>query len=275
MNTTNNLLGSTAHWTASVRAMESRREDRLFNDPWAAELAGQDGAAWVEHRSADSVIPMVIRTRFFDDFLERITQQEKVQQVVVVAAGLDTRAFRLNWPAQTRLFELDQRPVLEYKERILHLAGGKPGCERQVIGADLTLPWSERLITSGFEPDRPSVWLLEGILFYLANETITQLLDTVTHLATLRSWLGFDIVNSAVFTSPLTRKWVNMQAEAGAPWIGTMDNPAEFLAERGWKSDITQAGAQDANYDRWPFPVIPTMMPGMPHNWYVTAQKVS
>jgi O-methyltransferase involved in polyketide biosynthesis len=70
----NDLLGLTARWTASVRAMESKRSDCLFNDPWAAGLAGQKGQAWIEHRSAESVLPMVIRTRYFDDFLQRITQ---------------------------------------------------------------------------------------------------------------------------------------------------------------------------------------------------------
>jgi hypothetical protein len=76
-----------------------------------------------------------------------------------------------------------------------------------------------------------------------------------------------------MLTYPLTRKWVEMQAEAGAPWIGTMDDPVGCLAERGWQANMTQAGAADANYGRWIFPVIPTTMAEMPHNWYVTAQR--
>ncbi len=68
-------------------------------------------------------------------------------------------------------------------------------------------------------------------------------------------------------TSPLTWKWVDMQAASGAPWIGTMDEPEEFLAARGWKATLTQAGAPDAHYGRWSFPVIPVKMPDMPHNW--------
>jgi methyltransferase (TIGR00027 family) len=268
------LLGSTARWTAGVRAKESAREDRLFDDPWAAALAGKEGQEWIEHRSADSVIPIVLRTRFFDDFLQRITVQNAIRQVVLMAAGLDTRAFRLSWPAQARLFELDQPPVLKYKEGILRSAGAQPTCTRQTIEVDLTDPWKETLVKTGFDPQHPSGWLLEGFLFYLSNESITYLLDEVTRLAAPGSWMGFDIINSSVLTSSWTRQWVEMQADSGAPWIGTMDDPEGFLATRGWKATLTQAGANDANHGRWPYPVIPTTMPDMPHNWFVIAQKV-
>jgi methyltransferase (TIGR00027 family) len=267
------LLGSTAHWTAGVRAKESAREDRLFNDPWAAALAGQEGQAWMEQRTANSVIPIVLRTRFFDDFLQRITRQNGVQQIVLLGAGLDTRAFRLNWPEQTRFFELDQPQVLNYKEQILRSAGAQPACARQAIEVDLTGPWQETLFKAGFEPQQPSGWLLEGFLFYLSNERLTHLLDKVTSLAVPGSWLGFDIINSAVLTSPWTQQWVEMQAKSGAPWIGTMDDPEGFLAARGWRAILSQAGANDANHGRWPYPIIPTTMHGMPHNWFVTAQK--
>jgi methyltransferase (TIGR00027 family) len=267
------LLGSTARWTAGVRAQESGREDRLFNDPWAAALAGQEGQAWLAQRPADSVIPIILRTRFFDDFLQRITCQEGIRQVVLMAAGLDTRAFRLGWPEQTRLFELDQPSVLQYKKEVLRSAGARPACVRQAIEVDLTSPWIETLLKTGFNPQQPSGWLLEGFLFYLSCEHITQLLDEITSLAAPRSWVGFDIINSEVLTSPWTRAWVEMQANSGAPWIGTMDDPEGFLAERGWKATLSQAGAPEANHGRWPYPIIPPAMPGMPHNWFVRAQK--
>ncbi len=270
-----NHLESTAYWTASVRALESQRADRLFDDPWAATLAGPEGAAWMENRSPDSVIPIILRTRFFDDFLERITRQENIRQVVLLAAGLDTRAFRLNWPEQTRLFELDQPDVLAHKEAALQSIRGEACCQRQTIAVDLTANWPEALLKNGFDSQTASLWLLEGFLFYLTNEAITLLLDTVTRLAAPTSWLGFDIVNSVTLTSPLTQKWIAMQAAAGAPWEGTMDDPVAFLAARGWQASLTQAGAEDAHYGRWPFPIIPVTMPNMPHNWYVTAQKIT
>lgn len=267
------LLGATARWTAAVRAKESAREDRLFNDPWAMALAGKEGAEWVELKTPDSIAPMIIRTRFFDDFLQRVCREPAIRQIVLMAAGLDTRAFRLKWPELTRLFELDQPFVLEFKDQILRVAGAPPRVERQAIGVDLAGPWKESLLRAGFEPKQASAWLLEGFLFYLSSDRLTPLLDQVSSLAAPGSWMGFDIINGIMLTSPWTRPWVEMQANAGAPWIGTLDDPEGFLAIRGWKATLTQAGASDAHYGRWPLAVIPTKMPDMPHNWFVIAQK--
>jgi methyltransferase (TIGR00027 family) len=267
------FLGATAAWTASVRALENTRTDALFNDPWAAALAGPAGEAWIAQRTPDSVQPIVLRTRFFDDFLLQSIQHSALQQVVLMAAGLDTRAYRLPWPESTRLFELDQAPVLEHKEMVLGAAGARAGCVRICVAADLTLPWEQALIESGFSPHQPSIWLLEGILFYLPCETLEQVLKAVSSLSASGSRLGFDIINSVVLTSPWTQAWVDMQAKFGAPWIGYLDDPERFLDELGWQLSLTQAGQPDANYERWTLPVIPTKMPGMPHNWFVTAQK--
>ncbi len=266
-------LGATATWTAAVRAMESARPDPLFSDPWAAALAGTVGAAWIAQRSPDSVAPMVLRTRYFDDFLHTLVFERGIRQVVLLAAGLDTRAFRLAWPDQTTLFELEQAPVLQYKEDVLRSQGASPACTRRVVAADLTGPWQEALFANGFNREAPTGWLLEGCLFYLPGEVMVALLDEVARLAAPGSWLGFDIVNSEVLASPWTRPWVEMQAQQGAPWLGTLDDPVGFLAERGWTTSLTQAGQPDANHGRWSLPVIPTNMPGMPHNWFVVAQK--
>jgi len=192
---------------------------------------------------------------------------------VLMAAGLDTRAFRLSWPAGTRLFELDQPSVLNYKEQILHSAGAQPACERQAIGADLTAPWQERLVQAGFDSGHPSGWLLEGFLFYLPAESLARILDEVTGLAAPGSWLGFDIINHNALTSPWTRQWIQMQANSGAPWIGSLDDPEGFLAARGWQASLTQPGEEGANFGRWPHPVIPRTMSDMPRNWYVVARR--
>jgi len=265
-------LSSTAYWTAGVRADESEREDRLFHDPLAATLAGEEGKLWMASRTAGSALPIVVRTRFFDDFLVRITRDFGIHQVVLLAAGLDTRAFRLPWPDKTCLFELDQAAILEYKEKILRADGAHQACARQAVGVDLTTKWADELLSKGFDGQSRSLWLLEGFLFYLQHEVIRRLLDTVTDLARPGSWLGFDIVNSIMLTSPLTQQWLEMQAQAGAPWIGTMDDPVKFLGMRGWEATLTQAGAEDANYGRWSYPFFPTSKPDIPHNWFVTAR---
>ncbi len=266
-------LASTASWTAAVRAMENLRPDRLFEDPWAQALAGDVGAAWISGRTPESVVPIVLRTRFFDDFLSRVTGEHRVRQIVLVGAGMDTRAFRLAWPAGTTIYELDQAAVLESKERVLEAAGVRPGCRRSVIHADLTQPWTRPLLEAGYAPTERSGWLLEGFLFYLPSETVPALLGQVTDLTAESSWLGFDIINGEMLTSPLTRPWIEMQKASGAPWIGSMDDPVGFLAGEGWRAWLSQAGQPEANYGRWPYPVVPTDMPGMPHNWFVVARK--
>jgi methyltransferase (TIGR00027 family) len=267
------FLGSTAYWTAAVRAMEQARPDRLIDDPWAEALAGEVGAAWIAGRTPESVLPILLRTRYFDDFLGRISRENNIRQIVLVAAGLDTRAFRLDWPATTQVFEMDQLGVLEYKEQVLQSMGAQPACERHTLAADLTQPWKSALKAAGFDPQQPSGWLLEGFLFYLPNESIIDILEEANSLAAPGSWMGFDVMNSNTLNSPLTRSWVEMQAQSGAPFIGTLDDPQEFLSTRGWQASLTQAGAPDANHGRWTFPIIPTTMPNMPHNWFVTAQK--
>ncbi len=268
-------LEATACWTAAVRAAESARRDRLFMDPWAEALAGPEGRAWIDVRSPDSVVPIVLRTRYFDDWLDRVSGADAIRQVVLLAAGLDTRAYRLDWPNHTQLFELDQPAVLRHKDGILTARGARPRCSRRAVEADLTGRWTDALLAAGFDRSRPSGWLLEGFLFYVPGGDIVRLLDAVTGLATPGSQVGFDIINGAVLTSPWTRSWVAMQADAGAPWIGTMDDPVRFLADRGWQAALTQAGQPEANHGRWNLPVIPTTMPDMPHNWYVTARKTA
>jgi methyltransferase (TIGR00027 family) len=266
-------LAATARWTAAARAAESARSDCLFSDPWAADLAGEEGAAWFESVGG-SVAPMVIRTRFFDEFLQQAVQHG-LRQVVILASGLDTRAYRLNWPAGTRLFELDQAPVLAHKAEIMAAAQAQPRCQRVTIPADLSGPWSAALAAAGFDSFQPTAWLLEGLLFYLPGDAILTILKDVSILAAPGSRLGFDIINSLTLNSPITHAWIEMQARAGAPWLGALDDPETLLAELGWQAALTQPGAPDAHYQRWKLPVIPVKMPNMPHQWYVTAEKIA
>ncbi len=267
-------LASTARWMAAVRAHESRREDRLFHDRWAAALAGPEGEAWIERRGDTPALQIIaIRARFFDDFLERVTDKHGVRQVVLLGAGLDTRAFRLAWPVGTRLFEIDRSEVLVEKEQVIRADGARPACERRVIAADLTRPWGEALMESGFRRHQPSCWLLEGLLFYVPNDTGLEILDRLTALAAPGSWLGFDIPNTTMLTHAWTRAWVDMQAMLGAPFLGTMDDPRAVLAARGWTATAAQAGDKDANYGRWPYPLVAPEVPDAPRNWFVTAER--
>jgi methyltransferase (TIGR00027 family) len=269
----NGLLAATAFWTAAVRAHESARADRLFDDPWAAVLAGEPGESWIAQRTPESVLPIALRTRFFDDYLQRVVAEEGIRQVILVAAGLDTRAFRLKWPPGLRLFELDQTPVLAYKGEVLRAAGATPTCSRRAVAVDLLGDWTLPLVEAGFAPHEPAVWLLEGLLFYLPPQELKELLEQTLDLAAPESAIAFDAIDSLTLTSPLTKSWVQMQAEAGAPWLGTLDDPEGLLARHGWQATLTALGAPDANYGRWPYPTIPARAPDVPHLWYVMGRK--
>lgn len=270
--TANSFLGLTARWTAAARAAETRQAEPLFRDPWAAGLAGPEGESWLQSRGGN-VTPMVVRTRFFDDFVQKTMQAEPIRQVVIVAAGLDTRAYRLAWPAGTRLFELDQPAVLQYKEKVLENGGAQPACERRAVAVDLSAEWKPALLEKGFAAGQPTLWLLEGFLFYLPDESIAGMLAAVDSLSAPGSVMGFDCVNHVTLTSPITHAWIEMQAREGAPWLGGLDDPEGYLAGLGWSATLSQPGAPDANYGRWTLPVIPLKMPNMPHNWYVMAKK--
>lgn len=267
-------LALTARWTAGARAVESAREDRLFCDPWAPALAGPEGMEWVGRQGGGGIL-MAIRTRYFDDFLQEAAFHLGLRQVVILAAGLDTRAYRLPWPESTSIFELDQDLVLRYKESVLAAAGAQPACQRTAIATDLTGAWQSALQAAGFNPAEAAVWLLEGFLFYLPGEDITRILGMVSALSAPGSRLGFDVVNNLTLTSPMTSAWVAMQARAGAAWLGGLDDPEGLLAEMGWQANLTQPGAPDAHFDRWTLPVIPVKMPNMPHQWYVTASRLT
>lgn len=267
-------LARTGWWTAAARARESQRSDRLFNDVWATILVGlqaldEFNRAIEEHGTGTGDFHAVM-TRFFDDFLLHVTGTDAVRQVVLVASGLDTRAFRLPWPPMTRLFELEQPGVIAYKDSRFSLVGASPGCERHAIGVDLNEQWTDSLCEAGFVPSERSVWLLEGFLYFLAESAVIDLLDAITGLAAPGSWLGLDVVNSDMLTCPSTRHWNERMSAAGIPWLFTSDEPEAVLAQFGWAADVVQPGEKGADFGRFPQPVT-RCTAGVPRSLLVTA----
>jgi methyltransferase (TIGR00027 family) len=122
------------------------------------------------------------RTRYFDDYFRRAVEAG-VRQVVILAAGLDSRAYRLSWPDGTTIFELDQPQVLAYKSYVLSQRGIRPGAQRREVAVDLREDWPQALRDSGFDPEQPSAWIAEGLLIYLPAEAQAQLFTGIDNLA--------------------------------------------------------------------------------------------
>jgi methyltransferase (TIGR00027 family) len=274
-----NPTAPTSRWMSAARARESERPDRLFCDPLAAALAGPTGFSWLERMELAAGpggpgLYAVIRTRFFDDFLLDACRRLKARQVVLAAAGMDTRAFRLDWPSRTRLWELDLPEVLEAKDGVIEDNAAKATCERRTVGVDLQEPaWPEALLAAGYQPERQSIWLIEGLLFYLTEDAVHRFLEKVHSLTATGSLLGLDVMNRDLFFSPAAWPLQAALARRGAPGRFGTNDPETLMVRHGFEADVTQPGEKGANYGRWPSPMLPRGVPGVPRSFLVRARR--
>jgi methyltransferase (TIGR00027 family) len=260
---------------AASRARESRRPDRLFNDPYAEVLAGPDGPGLLTHfhptHANDEGNPYLpIRTRWFDDFLtERVTEGG---QVVGLGAGLDTRAYRMDWPRGVTLFEVDQPAVLAYKRDRLGPSGAVERCDRREIAVNLADDWPAALRDAGFEPDRPTVWFAEGVLFYLPEELARQVMQRTATLSAPGSEAGVDLIGTGIFRFKYMREFLRRLEEADSPWVFGTDDIPGFMASTGWTDvRVTEPGHPGSAYGRWPAAAAPTTLPNLPRIYLVRA----
>ena len=136
---------------------------------------------------------MAARTKFFDDFFLDAAAAG-IRQAVILASGLDSRAYRLAWPAGTTVYEIDQPQVIEFKTATLAGLGAKPKVDRRAVAIDLRNDWPTALREAGFDADRPTAWIAEGLLGYLPPEAQDRLLDNVTGLSTAGSRFGTESI---------------------------------------------------------------------------------
>ncbi|CAN5290460.1 SAM-dependent methyltransferase [soil metagenome] len=274
-------VGLTSRWMAAARARESTRADRLFDDPFAAALAGPDGLAWLRTMDlaattlgAGPGLFSVIRTRFFDDYLTSVMSQSRVRQIVLLAAGMDTRAFRMEWPPGTRLYELDLPEVLGAKEKLLSGTTASDTCERRTVCADLTGgSWPQALAEAGHSAEEPSLWLAEGFFLYLQDAGVHDLLDAVGAMSAPGSRLGADFINRDFLLSPSAWPFLESLSWLGSPLRFGVNEPDALLAKHGWRARAVQPGEPAADYGRWPYPVPPKGVSGLPRSFLLTADR--
>jgi methyltransferase (TIGR00027 family) len=232
-------VSRTAVMIAQAREAESARPDRLFDDPLAGplvEAAGRIPAVSEAGRRAAE--HFVLRTRFFDDVLLEAAK-DGLSQVVLLAAGLDTRAFRLDWPGGTRLYEVDLPGLVEFKERTLAAQGARPRCARTVVPADLREDWPAELVAAGLDPAVPTMWLVEGVLMYLTAADGGRVLERVGSLSAPGSRLAVEHLNQAYIDQPVMAPAVSRLAATQASWQSSVEDPKEWLAAYGWRAEIT------------------------------------
>ncbi|NEB53522.1 class I SAM-dependent methyltransferase [Streptomyces griseus] len=199
-------VGATALLVAAARAIETHRPDSLAQDVFAEHfvLGAPASKGWpVRLREVPDgdrnplwgrfARYFGLRTRVLDDFLLRSVHAGNARQVVLLGAGLDSRAYRLAWPSGCVVFEIDRAEVLAFKHQVLDSLSAAPRATRVPIPTDLRADWAGALPAAGFDPAAPSVWLVEGLLFYLPPAAETYLIDTVDRLSTEGSALAFEV----------------------------------------------------------------------------------
>lgn len=266
-------VGLTALMVAAARAIETHRPDTLARDVYAEHfvLASPASARWPvrPHQVPDGDANPLwgrfaryfgLRTRVLDDFLLRSVHTGDTRQVVLLGAGLDSRAFRLDWPAGCVLFEIDREGVLEFKHHVLEGLSATPKAARVPVPVDLRADWVGALTDAGFDTAAPSVWLAEGLLFYLPAAAETHLIDTVDRLSAEGSALAFEVKldkdlleyrDSPLYTSTTDQIGIDLlHLFAREPRPDSAGN----LADKGWSTSVHTPFDFSRHHGRGPLP---------------------
>lgn len=239
-------VGATATSVAATRALASRGPHPLIDDPYAAALVEAVGLPHfikvANGELGDEADPLfgaqqmrehiAVRTRFFDDFFTAAGQRG-IRQAVILAAGLDTRAYRLPWADGSVVFEIDQPAVIDFKTRVLAEAGATPAADRATVGIDLRDDWPKALREAGFDPSQPTAWIAEGLLIYLPPDAQDRLLDNITSLSAQGSALATEHMDAKA----LTGDWAKELSDRGRRYGSDID-----LSELFYSGPRTSAG---------------------------------
>ncbi|MDT0380552.1 SAM-dependent methyltransferase [Streptomyces sp. DSM 42041] len=233
-------LSPVALWTAQAHAAETVGGNPCLRDPLAAEFLRAAGATGGPPGSGplQRLLPgwMVVRSRFFDDYLVHAAGTG-CRQVVLLGAGLDTRAFRLPWPDGVTVFEVDRPDVHAFKERVL--GGRRPHRARRLpVRADPTGSWVAALAFAGFDPGLPTVWLCETLLYHLEPGEVAGIVDAMGKLSPPGSALAAECVNAQSSGSPLVASFLDALAGAGLRWKWSLPDPADWWGRQGWNAEI-------------------------------------
>ncbi|WP_118914242.1 class I SAM-dependent methyltransferase [Mycobacterium shigaense] len=258
-------VGATATMVAAGRAVATRDPRGLINDPFAEPLVRAVGVdvfikmidGELDLDEIENATPsrlqaltdgMAVRTKYFDDYLLNATGNG-VRQVVILASGLDSRAYRLPWPAGTVVYEIDQPQVIEFKSGTLAGIGAEPTATRRTIPIDLRADWPTALREAGLDTTAPTAWLAEGLLIYLPSEAQDRLFDSITALSAPGSTIATEFVPGIIdFDADRVREMSSLFRDHGADidlaslvYPGERNHVIDYLRTKGWHAeDVTR-----------------------------------
>jgi methyltransferase (TIGR00027 family) len=251
-------VGATATFVASGRAMATKDPRGLINDPFAEPLVRAVGLDFftkmmdgeLDLDASEDATPeriqamidgMAVRTKYFDDYFINATETG-VRQAVILASGLDARAYRLPWPAGTVVYELDQPQVIEFKTTTLAGIGAEPTATRRTVPIDLRQDWPAALQEAGLDIAAPTAWLAEGLLIYLPPEAQDRLFDNITALSVPGSTIATEFVPGIIdFDAERVRDMSGVFREHGVDvdmaslvYSGQRNHVVDYLRAKGW-----------------------------------------
>jgi methyltransferase (TIGR00027 family) len=258
-------VGATATGVAASRALASKQPTPLISDPFAEALIKAVG---LEHcnRMADGELEsgddpvmnnericeqIAVRTRFFDDFFTSATAAG-IRQAVILASGLDTRAYRLRWPPDAVVFEIDQPQVIEFKSSVLTSLGAAAAAGHRTVAIDLRDDWPTALRDSGFDPSLPTAWIAEGLLIYLPPDAQDRLFDNITALSAPGSRLATEHMDIQGSPDEWTEKLDERSRRMGSNirladlfYTGERNSAGDYLTSKAW--DVTIRSTREAH----------------------------
>jgi methyltransferase (TIGR00027 family) len=267
-------VGATATMVAAARALATEDTNPIIHDPFAAPLvravgidfftrvvdgdidpadAGENGNTELQTET-DS---LAVRTRFFDEFFTNAAAAG-IDQAVILAAGLDARAYRLDWPAGSVVYEIDQPQVVAFKTETMARLGAEPKARRRTVSVDLRDDWPAALRDSGFDATKPSAWSAEGLLMYLPPEAQDRLFDHITALSSPGSRLATEYHPDAGPTmaergQAMSDRWASLGCDvdlSGLFYEGERNNVANYLDDRGWQVNARNRRELFGDYGR-------------------------
>lgn len=266
-------VGLTALQVAAARAIHTDHARRLVEDTFAAEFVRAASSLRAmpssqhEARSRfahepiwlDSSTYVGVRTRFFDDYLAAASAAG-IRQVVILAAGLDARAFRLDWPPDSTIYEIDHASVLVFKDAVLARRRATSRCDRRVVRVDLRDDWEGGLIAAGFVPEQPTAWVAEGLLPYLPADAQQRLVAAVDHLSATGSWCAIEDTNSLadMRDNPELAEAARTTDIDVRPFLHGDDRApvADVLGGMGWTVTVRPATAAAQDYGQEIGPLV-------------------